>query len=69
MKIIRKLDEDDLKKIVAAHFYVDENDVSIYTSTERRGYGMQEHDVPSVVCQVTENDKELVIPRGSKYES
>lgn len=43
MKTKIELDKDDMKKIIAEHFYVSEDNVIVSASEQLVGYGMQEH--------------------------
>lgn len=44
MKTIYKLNVDDITKIIAEHFNVDKNDVTVKTEKVSVGYGLAEHD-------------------------
>lgn len=54
MKTIYKLDVDDMTSIIAEHFKVDKNDVTIKTEKVSVGYGMAEHDedVPVAIVEL-----------------
>lgn len=54
MKAIYKLDVDDMTSIIAEHFKVDKNDVTIKTEKVSVGYGMSEHDedVPVAIVEL-----------------
>ena len=54
MKAIYKLDVDDMTSIIAEHFKVDKNDVTIKTEKVSVGYGMAEHDedVPVAIVEL-----------------
>lgn len=54
MKTIYKLDYNDMATIIAEHFKVDKNDVTIKTEKIRVGYGMAEHDedVPVAIVEI-----------------
>lgn len=53
MKAIYKLDVDDMASIIADHFKVDKNDVTIKNEKVSVGYGMAEHDeyVPVAIVE------------------
>ena len=54
MRAIYKLDADDMTSIIADHFKVDKNDVTIKNEKVSVGYGMAEHeeDVPVVIVEI-----------------
>lgn len=53
MKTKIELDRDDMRKIIAEHFSVSEDKVTVSASEEWVGYGMQEHreSVPHAVVE------------------
>lgn len=53
MKTKIELDKDDMRKIIAEHFSVSEDNVIVSASEEWVGYGMQEHreSVPHAVVE------------------
>lgn len=57
MKIIRRLDEEDIRNIIMEYFDVRPSQVRTYHTTECRGYGMDEHDEPVFYIEV-ENDEQ-----------
>lgn len=52
MKTIYKLDVDDIKTIIAQHFKVNIENVSVTTEKIRVGYGTMEHDEYVLVATV-----------------
>lgn len=46
------LDEDDIKKIVAKHFKVNQSDIDIEIYKETRGYGESEYEEDAVKIEV-----------------
>lgn len=53
MKTKIELDGDDMRKIIAEYFSVSEDNVTVSSSEEWVGYGMQEHkeSVPYAVVE------------------
>lgn len=54
MKTIYKLDANDIATIIAEHFNVDKNVVTVKTEKVSVGYDMAEHDedVPVVIVEI-----------------
>ena len=54
MKTTIELDVDDIRKIIADHFKVDKNVVTVKTEKVSVGYDMAEHDedVPVVIVEI-----------------
>ncbi len=52
MRQIYNLDENDIRKIIAKYFDVNENKVNISYYEDCEGYGTNEHYVPKVECEV-----------------
>lgn len=54
MKTIYKLDSDDIRKIIASHFKVNEENVTIKVEEACKGYGMAEHyeNVPVATVKI-----------------
>lgn len=57
MKKTIKLNEEDISKIIADHFSVENTNVKICVKQESRGYGMSEHDENVVYMYVDEHVK------------
>ncbi len=52
MKTKIELDKDDMRKIIAEHFSVKEENVTVECRNECVGYGMSEHIEPVPYCCV-----------------
>lgn len=52
MKHIYKLDESDIRNIIAEYFNVDKNQVVVITGMRSAGYGMDARDEPYVIAEV-----------------
>ena len=52
MKKIYELDERDIRKIIAEYFDILEDSVQVECTTETRGYGPGEYEVPRVKVKV-----------------
>ena len=66
------LDKEDIRFIIAHHFGVPYEDVMIDCYIDTVGYGMAEHEVPSVRAVVTtynDKTKEESTPRNEREES
>ena len=57
MKNITILNPEDVAKIIAKHFAVDETKVHVKTYMETKGYGMGEHDEPTFEIEVETGGK------------
>lgn len=55
MSLIRHLDKNDLIYILADYFDVKVEDVHLIPFITTEGYGMNEHDVPSIRAEVNLN--------------
>lgn len=53
MKTVYRLDEDDVRTILAKHFDVAEDDVDILCGMKTVGYYLNEHEVPYLKVEVT----------------
>ena len=56
MKIIRRLNEEDIKNIIMEYFDVRPSQVRTYHSTECRGYDMDEHEESVFYIEVEDNE-------------
>ena len=54
MRIITHLDEDDIREIIAKHFEVHIQDVTIDCYMKMTGYGLNEHEEPAVRVMIEE---------------
>lgn len=55
MKIIRRLDEEDIRSIIMEYFDVRPSQVRTYHITECRGCGMDEHEEDVFYIEVEDN--------------
>ena len=72
MTTMTHLDKNDIRSIIAHHFGVKSEDVIIDCYIDTVGYGMAEHEEPSVRAVITKyNDKvrEESMPRSDFEES
>lgn len=55
METVVNLDANDIRKIIAEHYRVDLDSVTVATRQETRGYGLSERQVYVPVCTVRRN--------------
>lgn len=56
MKVKYELDNEDISKIIAEYFKVNEKDVSLKCKSETVGIGVNEHNIYIPICEVIKND-------------
>lgn len=57
MKLKYYFDKNDIRKIVAKHYGINESDVNIRCYMETVGYGMNEHEEPNFEVSITLDDE------------
>ena len=67
MLVMNHLDKSDIQSIIARHFNVPINEVMVDCYMETVGYGLNEHEEPSVRAVVTLHEQPM--PRTSFEES